>query len=107
MLGDMALDKTTPNFCLEIKDPWKRAAFIKTVNEIQFYEAHVDIFLRTAVHPHHVKIDLSKDGTMLKYQKDVLGYYLFSQSYQTRHIRMSQSHHCCCCDHACAFYLRT
>jgi hypothetical protein len=35
MLGDMALDKKSPNFCLKIKGPWKMATFIKTVNEIQ------------------------------------------------------------------------
>ena len=61
MLGDLALDKNSPNFCLEMKDPWKRAAFIKTVNEIQFYKARVDIFLMAPVLPHHVRIDLSKD----------------------------------------------
>jgi len=36
MLGDIALDKNSPNFCLKIKDPWKRAIFMKTLNEIQF-----------------------------------------------------------------------
>ena len=75
MLGDMALDRNSPNFCLGIKGPWKRAAFIKTENEIQFYEACVDIFLMAPVSPHHVKIDLSKDGTMLEYQRDVPGWF--------------------------------
>ena len=66
MLGDMALDRNSPNFCLEIKDSWKRAAFIKTENAIQFYEAHIDIFLMAPVLSHHVRIDLNKDGNMLE-----------------------------------------
>ena len=50
MLGDMALDRNSPNFCLEIKDPWKRATFIKTASEIQFYDACVVIFLMVVSH---------------------------------------------------------
>ena len=92
MLGDMALDRNSPNFCLEIKDPWKRAAFIKTENENQFYEARVDIFLMAPVLPHHVKIDLSKDGTMLEYQRDVPGWFgshkHFQREWLTEHRNM-------------------
>jgi hypothetical protein len=64
MLGDMAINKNIPNFCLKVKDPWKRAAPIKTVNEIQLYKACVDIFLMAAIFPHHVRINLIKDGTI-------------------------------------------
>jgi hypothetical protein len=43
------------------------------MNEIQFYKTRVDIFLMAAVLPHHVRIDLCKDGTMLEYQRYVPG----------------------------------
>ena len=32
--------------------------------------------------PHHVKIDLSKDGTMLEYLRDVLGWFLGHKHFQ-------------------------
>ena len=50
MLGYMALDKNSPNFCLEIKEPWKRATFINTVSNIQFYNACVVNFLMAVSH---------------------------------------------------------
>jgi hypothetical protein len=37
--------------------------------------AHVDIILVATVLSRHIRIDLSKDGTMLEYHRDVPGWY--------------------------------
>jgi hypothetical protein len=56
MLGGLAIKGK--NYSLEIKDPWKRSWHLKTLPNLQYYEARVDIFLQVPILRDKVKFNL-------------------------------------------------